>query len=161
MSENMRYIVCEVHRCMSVCVCVCCVCTMCAPENETRPDSTFLSFPSPLPLSLPQHSLSSVPPSSLRYRDGINESAPLVQWLWQTLDLFTNEEKILFLRFVSGRSRLPTRVSEIPQRFQIMKGQVRQAGIHAICKMPAFTWIFHITKNGVQRPGHCPVSLAN
>ena len=48
-----------------------------------------------------------------------------MQWLWQTLDLFTNEEKILFLRFVSGRSRLPTRVSEIPQRFQVMKGQVR------------------------------------
>jgi len=59
----------------------------------------------------------------VRYRDGISESAQLVQWLWQTLDLFTNEEKILFLRFVSGRSRLPTRVSEIPQRFQIMKGQ--------------------------------------
>ena len=51
-----------------------------------------------------------------------------MQWLWQTLDLFTNEEKILFLRFVSGRSRLPTRVSEIPQRFQVMKGQVRPVG---------------------------------
>ena len=36
------------------------------------------------------------------------------------------EERVLFLRFVSGRSRLPTRVSEIPQRFQISvsSGQV-------------------------------------
>lgn len=62
-----------------------------------------------------------------RYRDNMSENDQLVRWLWQTLDSFTNEERILFLRFVSGRSRLPARVSEIPQRFQIMKwGQVRQ-----------------------------------
>ncbi len=62
-----------------------------------------------------------------RYRDNLSEGDHLVRWLWQTLDSFTNEEKILFLRFVSGRSRLPARVSEIPQRFQIMKwGQVRR-----------------------------------
>ena len=64
-------------------------------------------------------------PFFFRYRDGISENDQLVQWLWQTLESYTNEEKILFLRFVSGRSRLPTRVSEIPQRFQVMKwGQV-------------------------------------
>ena len=63
-----------------------------------------------------------------RYRDGIGENDQLVQWLWQTLTSFTNEERTLFLRFVSGRSRLPARVSEIPQRFQIMTwGQVRHA----------------------------------
>ncbi|KAL5481420.1 hypothetical protein EMCRGX_G021569 [Ephydatia muelleri] len=57
-----------------------------------------------------------------RYRDGISESDDIIRWLWQTLDSFTNEEKVLFLRFVSGRSRLPARVSEITQRFKIMKG---------------------------------------
>ena len=109
-------------------------------KRRPKLDYTFLSFLSPLLFHLPSltffpfisPSPSPVPSSSLplpRYRDGISESAQLVQWLWQTLDLFTNEEKTLFLRFVSGRSRLPTRVSEIPQRFQIMKGQVRQAGI--------------------------------
>ncbi len=67
----------------------------------------------------------------LRYRDNLSENDQIVQWLWQTLDSFTNEEKILFLRFVSGRSRLPARVSEIPQRFQIMKwGQVRLVEVY-------------------------------
>ena len=56
-----------------------------------------------------------------RYRDGVDEKDQLIQWLWETLTSFTNEEKTLFLRFVSGRSRLPARVSEIPQRFQIIK----------------------------------------
>ena len=61
-----------------------------------------------------------------RYRDGTSQEDSVVQWLWQTLESFTVEERILFLRFVSGRSRLPTRVSEIPQRFQISvaSGQV-------------------------------------
>ena len=56
-----------------------------------------------------------------RYRDGIDEKDQLIQWLWETLTSFTNEEKTQFLRFVSGRSRLPARVSEITQRFQIVK----------------------------------------
>ncbi|XP_070543560.1 probable E3 ubiquitin-protein ligase HERC1 isoform X2 [Ptychodera flava] len=56
----------------------------------------------------------------VRYRE-IDESHHLVQWLWQTLEEFTNEERILFMRFVSGRSRLPANVADISQRFQIMK----------------------------------------
>lgn len=56
------------------------------------------------------------------YGDGISENDEIIKWLWQTLDSFTNEEKVLFLRFVSGRSRLPARVSEITQRFKILKG---------------------------------------
>ena len=64
--------------------------------------------------------------SVCRYRDGTSQEDSVVQWLWQTLESFTVEERVLFLRFVSGRSRLPTRVSEIPQRFQISvsSGQV-------------------------------------
>ena len=46
---------------------------------------------------------------------------PLVSWLWSTLESFSNEERVLFMRFVSGRSRLPTAASDISQRFQIVK----------------------------------------
>ena len=52
-----------------------------------------------------------------RYKDNTTEDQDVVQWLWQTLEDFSKEEKILFLRFVSGRSRLPHKISDIPQRF--------------------------------------------
>ncbi len=55
-----------------------------------------------------------------RYDRGrVPVSSPVISWLWQVLESFSTEERILFLRFVSGRSRLPVRVSEINQRFQI------------------------------------------
>uniref|UniRef100_A0A3Q2VPC7 HECT domain-containing protein n=1 Tax=Haplochromis burtoni TaxID=8153 RepID=A0A3Q2VPC7_HAPBU len=56
----------------------------------------------------------------VRYRD-ITESHQLICWLWQSLEEFTNEERVLFLRFVSGRSRLPSNLTDIPQKFQIIK----------------------------------------
>lgn len=56
-----------------------------------------------------------------RYKDG-NATDEVYVWLWQALEDFTNEERTLFLRFVSGRSRLPTNISEISQRFQLSKG---------------------------------------
>uniref|UniRef100_A0A8C2HR54 E3 ubiquitin-protein ligase HERC1 n=1 Tax=Cyprinus carpio TaxID=7962 RepID=A0A8C2HR54_CYPCA len=37
----------------------------------------------------------------VRYRD-ITDSHQLIGWLWQSLEEFTNEERVLFLRFVSG-----------------------------------------------------------
>jgi len=52
-----------------------------------------------------------------RYKDNTSGDQEVVQWLWQTLESFSNEEKVLFLKFVSGRSRLPQRISDIPQRF--------------------------------------------
>ena len=55
-----------------------------------------------------------------RYRE-VEPTDPLITWLWSTLESFSNEERILFMRFVSGRSRLPTTVSDISQRFQIVK----------------------------------------
>ena len=55
-----------------------------------------------------------------RYRE-IEETHPLVEWFWEILESFTNEERILFMRFVSGRSRLPMNASDITQRFQILK----------------------------------------
>ncbi|KAI4901439.1 hypothetical protein NFI96_014722 [Prochilodus magdalenae] len=56
----------------------------------------------------------------VRYRD-ITESHQLIVWLWQSLEEFTNEERVLFLRFVSGRSRLPSNPADITQKFQIIK----------------------------------------
>ncbi|XP_068597946.1 probable E3 ubiquitin-protein ligase HERC1 [Brachionichthys hirsutus] len=56
----------------------------------------------------------------VRYRE-VDEQHALVQWFWQTLDEFSNEERVLFMRFVSGRSRLPANTADISQRFQIMK----------------------------------------
>lgn len=55
------------------------------------------------------------------YRDHLDESAPLVQWLWAALDSFSDAERVLFMRFVSGRSRLPANLADFSQRFQIMK----------------------------------------
>ncbi|XP_061589686.1 probable E3 ubiquitin-protein ligase HERC1 isoform X2 [Cololabis saira] len=56
----------------------------------------------------------------VRYRD-ITESHQLISWFWQSLEEFTNEERVLFLRFVCGRSRLPSNPADITQKFQIIK----------------------------------------
>ncbi|XP_026209979.1 probable E3 ubiquitin-protein ligase HERC1 isoform X1 [Anabas testudineus] len=56
----------------------------------------------------------------VRYRD-ITDSHQLIGWFWQSLEEFTNEERVLFLRFVSGRSRLPSNPADITQKFQIIK----------------------------------------
>ncbi|XP_038590221.1 probable E3 ubiquitin-protein ligase HERC1 isoform X8 [Micropterus salmoides] len=56
----------------------------------------------------------------VRYRD-ITENHQLIGWFWQSLEEFTNEERVLFLRFVSGRSRLPSNPADITQKFQIIK----------------------------------------
>ncbi|XP_028981614.2 probable E3 ubiquitin-protein ligase HERC1 isoform X4 [Esox lucius] len=56
----------------------------------------------------------------VRYRE-VDEQHTQVQWFWQTLEDFSNEERVLFMRFVSGRSRLPANTADISQRFQIMK----------------------------------------
>ncbi|XP_071845609.1 probable E3 ubiquitin-protein ligase HERC1 isoform X3 [Apostichopus japonicus] len=56
----------------------------------------------------------------VRYRE-VDENHHVIQWLWQALEQFTDEERVLFMRFVSGRSRLPASVADISQRFQIMR----------------------------------------
>lgn len=67
--------------------------------------------------------------SLLRYRE-CDESHQVVQWFWETLELFTEEERVLFMRFVSGRSRLPANPADISQRFQIMKVDRVRANSH-------------------------------
>nr|CAH7744976.1 unnamed protein product [Callosobruchus chinensis] len=56
----------------------------------------------------------------VRYRE-LDENHQLVQWLWNILENFTDNEKVLFMRFVSGRSRLPANLADLSQRFQVMK----------------------------------------
>ncbi|XP_050402259.2 probable E3 ubiquitin-protein ligase HERC1 [Patella vulgata] len=55
----------------------------------------------------------------VRYR-GIEETHTLVRWFWEVLESFSNDERIQFLRFISGRTRLPSNPADISQRFQIM-----------------------------------------
>eukprot|EP00095_Tigriopus_kingsejongensis_P011157 maker-scaffold259_size234575-snap-gene-1.26 protein:Tk11157 transcript:maker-scaffold259_size234575-snap-gene-1.26-mRNA-1 annotation:"e3 ubiquitin-protein ligase herc1" len=55
-----------------------------------------------------------------RYRD-FDPSHPIIVWFWDILDHFTEEERVLFVIFVSGRSRLPNNLADLPQRFQILR----------------------------------------
>ncbi|XP_050295909.1 probable E3 ubiquitin-protein ligase HERC1 isoform X2 [Anthonomus grandis grandis] len=56
----------------------------------------------------------------VRYRE-LDENHQLVKWLWNILESFTDSERVLFMRFVSGRSRLPANLADLSQRFQVMK----------------------------------------
>ena len=42
------------------------------------------------------------------YRGGLTEASPIVQWLWDALEAFEPADRSAYLRFVAGRSRLPT-----------------------------------------------------
>lgn len=57
----------------------------------------------------------------------MDENHQLVQWLWNILENFTNDERILFMRFVSGRSRLPANLADLSQRFQVSKLNFQQS----------------------------------
>lgn len=56
----------------------------------------------------------------VKYRE-LDENHQLVQWLWNILENFSNTERVLFMRFVSGRSRLPANLADLSQRFQVTK----------------------------------------
>jgi len=47
---------------------------------------------------------------------GIEATAPLVQWFWEVMDEFSNQERSLFLRFVWGRTRLPRTIADFRGR---------------------------------------------
>ncbi|XP_065224595.1 probable E3 ubiquitin-protein ligase HERC1 isoform X2 [Planococcus citri] len=55
-----------------------------------------------------------------RYRD-FDETSPLAEWFWSVVENLTPHEKVLFLRFISGRSRLPANIEDLSQRFQVVK----------------------------------------
>ncbi|RWS12697.1 E3 ubiquitin-protein ligase HERC2-like protein [Dinothrombium tinctorium] len=43
---------------------------------------------------------------------GVEPDSSLVQWFWKVMEEFSNEERSLFLRFVWGRTRLPTTIAD-------------------------------------------------
>lgn len=44
---------------------------------------------------------------STRYNGGLRESSPKVERMWNALEQFSNDERSRFLRFITGRRRLP------------------------------------------------------
>jgi hypothetical protein len=59
------------------------------------------------------------------------------------LESFTDAERVLFMRFVSGRSRLPANLADLSQRFQV-KVFIRQSGVFVNSfKDLAFSCGFH------------------
>jgi E3 ubiquitin-protein ligase HERC1 len=62
-----------------------------------------------------------------------------VQWLWNILESFTNAERVLFMRFVSGRSRLPANLADLSQRFQVMRWNFLK-------QTPFINDVFQVTK---------------
>lgn len=47
---------------------------------------------------------------------GIDSGAPLIQWFWEVMEEFSNQERSLFLRFVWGRTRLPRTIADFRGR---------------------------------------------
>ena len=47
---------------------------------------------------------------SARYECDLNEKSPRVRLMWQALEGFTNEERSRFIRFITGRRRLPVSI---------------------------------------------------
>ena len=45
--------------------------------------------------------------ASARYEGGLSAKSKRVELMWQALEKFTNEERSRFLRFITGRRRLP------------------------------------------------------
>ncbi|NWR79369.1 HECD3 ligase, partial [Centropus unirufus] len=50
-----------------------------------------------------------------------------VQYFWEALSNFTNEDRSRFLRFVTGRSRLPARIYICPDKMGILSSQLANA----------------------------------
>lgn len=59
----------------------------------------------------------------------MDENSQIVQWLWDILNSFSDSEKVLFLRFVCGRSRLPSNLSDFSQHFQVKYLNVSNSNI--------------------------------
>uniref|UniRef100_A0A1B0AIV8 HECT-type E3 ubiquitin transferase n=1 Tax=Glossina pallidipes TaxID=7398 RepID=A0A1B0AIV8_GLOPL len=47
---------------------------------------------------------------------GFDPNSPIVQWFWEVMEEFTNQERSLFLRFVWGRTRLPRTIADFRGR---------------------------------------------
>ena len=68
-----------------------------------------------------------------RYRE-ITAADTQVKWLWEILHSFTKDEMVAFLRFVSGRSRLPANLSDVTHKFQVVgTDKVRCLKLISLC----------------------------
>lgn len=47
---------------------------------------------------------------------GVEANSSLMQWFWEVMEEFTNQERSLFLRFVWGRTRLPRTIADFRGR---------------------------------------------
>ncbi|GMF16116.1 unnamed protein product [Phytophthora lilii] len=66
-------------------------------------------------------------------------------WFWRALRDFSHEERSAFLRFVWGRSRLPSSADEFPQRFKLQSFNQQRAGRSVDAYMPvAHTCFFSV-----------------
>ncbi|XP_017785815.1 PREDICTED: E3 ubiquitin-protein ligase HECW2-like isoform X3 [Nicrophorus vespilloides] len=45
--------------------------------------------------------------SNTEYRGGYHDGHPVVQWFWQAIERFTNEQRLRLLQFVTGTSSIP------------------------------------------------------
>ncbi|KAG7394634.1 hypothetical protein PHYBOEH_004944 [Phytophthora boehmeriae] len=61
------------------------------------------------------------------YGDGCQATDPHISYFWDVLAAFSDEQKSSFLRFVWGRSRLPTHAADFTQDFKI-SGLPKAAG---------------------------------
>ncbi|KAK1948183.1 putative E3 ubiquitin-protein ligase HERC1 [Phytophthora citrophthora] len=77
------------------------------------------------------------------YGDGCQASDPHVAYFWDVLSEFTDEQKSSFLRFVWGRSRLPTHAADFTQDFKI-SGLPKAAGRADVYLPIAHTCFFSI-----------------
>lgn len=58
---------------------------------------------------------------------GIDANSSLIQWFWDVMEEFTNQERSLFLRFVWGRTRLPRTIADFRGRDFVLQ-------VSIICK---------------------------
>lgn len=61
------------------------------------------------------------------YGDGVSETTPSVQLFWQVLHDFSQEDRQRYLRFVWGRSRLPSSSQDWDRKHKISKLSVRNS----------------------------------
>lgn len=77
------------------------------------------------------------------YGDGCQATDPHIAYFWDVLGEFSDEQKSSFLRFVWGRSRLPTHAADFTQDFKI-SGLPKAAGRADVYLPIAHTCFFSI-----------------
>lgn len=55
---------------------------------------------------------------------GIEATSSLVQWFWEVMEEFSNQERSLFLRFVWGRTRLPRTIADFRGRDFVLQVKI-------------------------------------